>query len=82
LSVNKLFKRIKNCYDTSVGDNINYSGAGGAGIGSYLIFNSSASYFAEVKVQSHTIVCCTVPLGMSSRARLNIAKNLHFFSHK
>ena len=33
LNVNKLFRRIKNCYDTSVGDNINFSGSGGASSG-------------------------------------------------
>ena len=82
LNVNKLFKRIKNCYDTTLGDNINFSGSGGAGIGLYMVFNSSASYFAEVKVGSYTIICCTVPLRMSSRARLNIAKNLHCISYK
>ncbi len=82
LNANKLFTRIKNCYDTSVGDNINLTGAGGAGIGSYLIFNSSASYFAEVKIGSHTTICCTAPLRMSSRARLSIAKNLHCLSYK
>ncbi len=82
LNVSKLFARIKNCYDTSVGDNINFSGAGGAGIGSYMIFNSSASYFAEVKIETHTIVCCTVPIRMSSRGRQKIVKNLHFSTYK
>ena len=74
----KLFKKIKSCYDTSVAANMNMSGGGGAGIGSFMVFNSAASYYAMVEAGQCTLVCCSVPLKMSSKARALLPKNLHF----
>ncbi|MCB0351421.1 MAG: hypothetical protein KDD38_09575 [Bdellovibrionales bacterium] len=78
LNLMKLFVRIKKCYDTSVAENINMTGRGGAGIGSFMVFNSSASYYAVVEEGQCTMILCALPVRMSSKTRLEIPKNLHF----
>ena len=78
LNLLKLFKRIKSCYDTSVADNMNMTSGGGAGIGSFLVFNFCSSYYAAIKEGQYTVICCAVPIKMTGRARLKSPKNLHF----
>jgi len=78
LNFSKLLSRIKNCYEQGVAATMRMSGRSGAGIGSFMIFNSAASIFFDVKMFSHTAVFCTLPTKMSSRARMEIPKNLHF----
>ncbi len=82
LNLMKLFKRIKKCYDTSVAENMNMTGRGGAGIGSFMVFNSSASYYAVVEEGQCTMILCALPIKMSSRTRLRLPKNLHFIINK
>lgn len=76
LNISKLFKRIKNCHDNGVAENIN-TGPGGAGIGSYLVYQASTSYYAAVNEGEATILCCSIPLEMSGRKRQQLPKNIH-----
>ena len=78
LNVMKLLERVRKCYETSIAENMNMNGKGGAGIGSYMIFNSSTSYFVVVDEDKITLVCSVLPLKGSSRARQEAPKNLHY----
>lgn len=82
LNLMKLFVRIKKCYDTSVAETMNMTGRGGAGIGSFMVFNSSASYFAIVEEGQCTMILCALPIRMSNKVRLELPKNLHFIIKK
>ncbi len=77
LRINKIMDRLKKCFEQGVGESINWSQGGGAGIGSYMVFNSSSSYYLGVQKGVKTVVCCKVPLGMSHRRREMEPKNLH-----
>jgi hypothetical protein len=82
LNINKMLSRIKDCYDAGVSANIRMAGNGGAGIGSFMVFNSAASYYVGVAVGEYTMVCCTLPIKMSNRARQEMPKNLHLIKKK
>lgn len=77
LNVNKLFGKIRDCYENGVESNINM-GPGGAGIGSYMVYSASASYYAAIRKGFATIVCCSIPIKMSSRKRASLPKNIHY----
>lgn len=79
LRVKSLLKRILLCYQQGVADTMVMEGKGGAGIGSYMVYNSSASYYVGIVKNQATVVCCSLPTNMSSRKRGQIAKNMHFF---
>lgn len=78
LNLTRLFSRVRDCYKTGLADNINM-GSGGAGIGSFIVYNTSCSYYAAVKTGAATLICCTIPLMLSARKRAVIPKNLHYF---
>lgn len=78
LNVRKLLEKVRKCYETSVAENMNMTSRGGAGIGSYMIFNSSTSYFVVVDEERITLVCSVLPIKGSSRARQEAPKNLHY----
>ncbi len=82
LNLMKLFERVKKCYDISVGEAMNKTGAGGAGIGSFMVFVSAASYYALVSEGTCTMICCVLPLKMSGRMRAELPKNLHYSIHR
>ncbi len=82
LNFQKFLRRVKNCYDTGVAATMRMSSEGGAGIGSFMIFNSSANFYADIKPGSHSAIFCALPLNLSSRARAAMPKNLHFKIHK
>lgn len=76
LNINKLIERIKLCYVNNPGDMINYE-AGGAGIGSYMIFDSCMSYYVAVDPGVATTLCCAFPVNMSAKERNEVPKNVH-----
>jgi hypothetical protein len=76
LKVPDLLKRIKTCYQNNVGDVINY-GEGGAGIGSFMMFESCASMYIGVDSGSSTTICCSFPLKLSATKRGQLPKNIH-----
>lgn len=81
LDIKKLFDRIIKCYEKGLGDSINFTGPGGAGIGSYMIYNSSVSFYVGVRPGYSTITCGVLPRKASARARAEMPKNLHFFNY-
>ena len=76
LNINKLIERIKSCYVNNPGEMINYE-AGGAGIGSYMIFDSCMSYYVAVDPGVATTLCCAFPVNMSAKERNEVPKNVH-----
>ncbi len=76
LSLPKYLIKIKATYEHGAAATMNF-GPGGAGLGSYIIFNTGCSLYAGVMPGSATLLCCILPLGMSNRKRSQISKNLH-----
>lgn len=81
LNMMKLFSRIHKCYNSGVAKSMNMSG-GGVGIGSFMVYNASTSYFVAVEENVSTMICCVLPLKMSNRIRLDLPKNLHYILKK
>lgn len=77
LSLNRYLKKIHSVYEQGPAATINF-GPGGAGIGSYIIFNVGASLYFGVWPGRATIMCCVVPLGLSNRTRMGLAKHIHW----
>ena len=82
LKIEGLLRRILKCYEDGVANSMRMDGKGGAGIGSYMVYNTAASYYVGVEPGISTTVCCSLPTNMSSRKRGQIAKNMHFFEIK
>lgn len=70
-------KKIKTTYENGPAGTMNY-GTGGAGIGSYIIFNAGTSLYFGVWPGHATILTCIVPLGMSNRQRQQLPKHFHW----
>jgi hypothetical protein len=79
LNIEKLLARIKVCYENDLASVINYS-TGGAGIGAFMIFESSASVYIGVKQGVQTLVCCSFAYKLNSVSRRQLPKNLHIYS--
>ena len=75
LDINYLLNKVYRCYVQGVDKNINM-GHGGAGIGSFMVFNTGASYYLAVEKGKQTIVCASLPLKMSGSKRSLLPKNL------
>ncbi len=76
LNVHDVLKQIYDCYEKGVAQSIRH-GLGGAGIGSFLIFESCVSYYLGVDPGHKTVVCASFPLGISRRAAAGLTKNIH-----
>lgn len=76
LNISKLIDRIKLCYINNPGQMINYE-AGGAGIGSYMVFDSCMSYYVAVDPDKSSTICCSFPVNMSAKERSEVPKNVH-----
>lgn len=79
LHIDSLLKRIQTCFTGGIAENVNWSGVGGAGIGSFMLFKLSISYHIAVQKGRQTLVFCKIPVGMSARKREEEPKNLHFY---
>ena len=79
LNILKLLARIKKCYEEGAHNAITWDKAG-AGIGSYLIFQSCMSVYYAVEENERTMVACVFPLRKGMRARSEIGKGVHFVS--
>lgn len=77
LNLNGYLSKIKATYERGAAATMNF-GSGGAGIGSYIIFNTGASLFVGVKQGRATIIACLLPLGFSNRKRALLPKHLHW----
>jgi hypothetical protein len=69
-------ERIKSCFDNGVANSIRH-GTTGAGIGSYMIFDSCISYYGGSEKGVRTVVCVALPLGIGNRVRTTLPKNIH-----
>lgn len=74
-----LLKRIRGCFRQGADSMMNF-GDGGAGIGSYMVFNSCHSYYLAVCPKQMTLICCSFLRSGSLVARENAPKNLHCFT--
>lgn len=75
LKIDDYLRKILNCYKNGVGESINY-GPGGAGIGSYIVFESSSSMIVGVKSNFRTVIGCKFSKTLSSKKRQMSPKNL------
>lgn len=79
LNIRKLLERVKKCYENELSKVINYEN-GGAGIGAFMIFESSASVYIGVKQGIQTQICCSFAYKLSSVSRSQLPKNIHIYS--
>jgi hypothetical protein len=77
LSVEKYLNKVKATYAQGAAATMNF-GPGGAGLGSYIIFNAGCSLYYGVRPGHATIICCVLPLGMSNRKRAQLPKHFHW----
>lgn len=77
LSVERYLNRIKDTCAQGAAATMNF-GAGGAGLGSYIIFSAGCSMYVGVKPGQSTIICCVMPLGMGNRKRALLSKHFHW----
>lgn len=77
LNLDSLFARVRNCYVNGVADSM-VMGSGGAGIGSYMVYDTSASYYALVDKNKTTQISCSIPLRFSNKQRGGMFKNVHY----
>lgn len=79
LRLGRVLSRIQMCYDNGVAQSINH-GLGGAGIGSYIVFNGCLGYYAGVEKGVRSVVCVALPLGMGMKDAVLLPKNVHLVS--
>ncbi len=76
LNLDQYLAKIRNTYLRGPAATMNF-GSGGAGLGSYIIFNAGSSLYFGVKAAKVTLLCCTIPLRMSYKKRVQLPKHLH-----
>ena len=81
LNVDSMMKRIRRCYQSNPRSQISF-GIGGAGIGSFMMFDSCTSMYVAVDRGVSTTICCTFPVAMSAKKRSAIPKNIHILDLK
>jgi hypothetical protein len=79
LNTAKLIQRIQGCYENNLCDQISYND-GGAGIGSFMVFDSCAGMYIAVDKGRSTTICCSFPVGLSASKRSAIPKNIHLLN--
>lgn len=79
LNTASLIQRIRQCYETNLRDQISYS-PGGAGIGSFMIFDSCVGMYVAVDRGRSTTICCSIPINMSANKRSSVPKNIHILT--
>lgn len=75
LAFGQVLNRIHNCFQNGIANSIN-NGEGGAGIGSFMVFNACISYYCGVEKGKRTVVCVALPLGTKTDAD-SLPKNIH-----
>ncbi len=76
LNIESLLKRLRRCVENELSEVINY-GSGGAGIGTYLIFDSCRSMYIAVQKLKQTTICCSFPYKLPAKQRGLLPKNIH-----
>lgn len=77
LNLVRWLTKIRETYLKGAAATMNF-GPGGAGLGSYIIFNAGSSLYFGVWPGRATVLCCVIPLGMSYRKRVQLPKHLHW----
>lgn len=75
-----VIERIRKCMILGVADAIR-QGAGGAGIGSYMVFDACLSYYVGVEKGKRSVVCVAMALGLSRRNMAGLSKNIHLLAY-
>jgi hypothetical protein len=76
LNLNTYLQKVLATYEVGADYSMNF-GAGGAGIGSFIIFNSASSLYFGVKPGIETLISCVFPLHLSGKKRAMLPKHLH-----
>lgn len=79
LDTQQLMARLRHCFKTGAGKAINF-GSGGAGIGTFLIFDLSVSFYIVVIPEHRTFVGCVLPLIKSLKKKDGMPKNIHLLA--
>lgn len=79
LGFDQVLLRIRRCFEEGIAQSIS-QGKGGAGIGSFMVFNACVSYYASVEKGKRTVVCVSLPLGLKQGDMGSIPKNIHLVS--
>lgn len=79
LNTSSVVDRIHKCMILGVAGAIR-QGPGGAGIGSYMVFDACISYYAGVNPGKNSVVCVAMPLGLNRRAVAGLPKNIHLIA--
>ncbi|MGZ3721575.1 MAG: hypothetical protein ACXVA9_01510 [Bdellovibrionales bacterium] len=77
LDLNRYLSKVRSTYQRGPAAAINF-GPGGAGIGSYIIFNAGSSLYFGVWPGHTTLLCCVIPIGLSNRKRIQLSKHVHW----
>ena len=77
LNLRKWLLKIRETYLRGPAATMNF-GPGGAGLGSYIIFNTGTSLYFGNWPGELTMLCCVLPLGMSNRKRMQLPKHLNW----
>lgn len=80
LGFGQVLSRITHCFEKGIVESINQNNDGGAGIGSYMVFNTCVSYYCGVEKGLTTVVCVALPLGVSEMDLATLPKNIHLVS--
>lgn len=80
LNLEQLLVRIRDCCIKGVSANMRI-GNGGAGIGSYMVFNASSSLYIGVQAGKCTVVAAVIHWKWNTRKRSEASKNLHCFQY-
>jgi hypothetical protein len=79
LNLTQYLNKIRKTYIAGAAATMNF-GSGGAGLGSYIIFNAGSSLYFGVEASRVTLLCCALPLKMSYKSRVQLPKHLHIVS--
>lgn len=76
LNLNSYLQKVLTTYEVGADYSMNF-GNGGAGIGSFIIFNSASSLYFGVRPGTETLISCVFPLHLSGKKRGMLPKHLH-----
>jgi hypothetical protein len=79
LNLARVIARLNSVVDLGVANAIQEA-TPGAGIGSYMVFSCSLSYYIGVSKAQRTVVMASMPLGMSARSAEGLSKNIHLLA--
>lgn len=76
LETSTIIERLTSCYQKGVAQSIRH-GTGGAGIGTFMVFDACISYYAMVHKNHHSVVCAVLPLSSKRKDAEGLSKNIH-----